>query len=80
MKNKYYYVASALSYEHVELFNKMLPLFEGIELVRIYEDDARDEDGYILCKGFSIEICMGCNYRNIYEVLIKGFDFEEIEL
>ena len=80
MKTKYYYVASALSCEHVELFKKMLPLFEGVELVRIYEDTASDEDGYILCKGFGIEICMSHDYRNIYEVLIKGFDFEEIEL
>ena len=73
--NKYdYYMAVCISYEERELLYKMIELFEDMEIVDIYEDDAIDEDGYVIYKGWTVRIRMDREkYNGKSEILIRCF-------
>jgi len=69
--------SKVMSYDELEVFKKMITLFENIEVKDIFNDDYFDEDGEVLWLGYGVIIEMAYKNVEISEILLRAFMFEE---
>jgi len=77
MKKYTYYYAWINETKKLEMFQKMIALFDGCEIAEIEEDEIADEIGGIDEFGYHVRMRVDNEKNSHYEILVKGFDFEE---